>query len=255
MTLKNILDFIIPLLGYVTAATGVVAFISGIAWAVFRAVSKKWLDAKFAERFADYQHRQTLQGDAFRSDLAALLDRATKLHAQEFEVLPKAWELLTTAMGLAGQATSMVTEHPDVARMTEPEFEVALTHQPFKDHEKDRMRALDGEGRAKLYRDLYDRYRFYAAWEAGREFRNFVILKGIFIEKDLRIQIRKVADGLDDILWDYRFGKWEQGERMNAAQIKSIRDKWAALQPERDVVEESVSARLWSKPVEEKAAV
>jgi hypothetical protein len=89
------------ILGLGIAATAVVA----AAYAVFQFLGKRWLEARFAERLEKFKHDQNQEIERLRYRINALMDRTTKLHQHEFEVLPEIWNKL----GIAFSATSNFT--------------------------------------------------------------------------------------------------------------------------------------------------
>jgi hypothetical protein len=65
--------------------------IGAIAFGLFKVLGEKWLNAKFEERLAEYKHAQQKEIEQLRFRINSLMDRTTKLHQHEFEVLPEAW--------------------------------------------------------------------------------------------------------------------------------------------------------------------
>ena len=59
------------------------------AWWLFQAFGDKWLAARFDKRLEALRHAQQKELEELRFRINALLDRATKLHQREFEVLPE----------------------------------------------------------------------------------------------------------------------------------------------------------------------
>jgi len=68
-----------------------------IAYQIFKRFAVKWLDSKFEERLQALKHKHGKEIERLRFEIAKLLDRATKLHQREFEVLPEAWSKLNDA--------------------------------------------------------------------------------------------------------------------------------------------------------------
>ena len=70
-------------------------------WALATHMSKrfgeKWLDSKFDEKLQALRHAHDKELEDLRFKIATLLDRATKLHSREFEVLPESWSRLNDA--------------------------------------------------------------------------------------------------------------------------------------------------------------
>ncbi|HBB96593.1 MAG TPA: hypothetical protein DC054_14510 [Blastocatellia bacterium] len=77
MTTETVVRFIIE----VIAA-------SGIVYALFMFVGKKWIENQFARRLKAYERKQN-----------SLFNRITKIHEKEIEILPTAWRKLLEAHG------------------------------------------------------------------------------------------------------------------------------------------------------------
>ena len=73
------------MLGLGITATAMVA----AAYAFFQFLGRRWLEARFAERLEKFKHDQNQEIERLRYRINALMDRTTKLHQHEFEVLPK----------------------------------------------------------------------------------------------------------------------------------------------------------------------
>jgi hypothetical protein len=72
------------MLGLGITATAMVA----AAYAFFQFLGRRWLEARFAERLEKFKHDQNQEIERLRYRINALMDRTTKLHQHEFEVLP-----------------------------------------------------------------------------------------------------------------------------------------------------------------------
>lgn len=174
-----------------------------------------------------------------------MLDRTTRVHTQEFEILPEAWALLAKSIGSAAGVVSPFQQKPGVQFMNDDELEVALTHQPFKEHEKNEIRAISGKARQERYEALYDRYRWWSAFNDHREYHNYVILKSVFIEPDLRAPFKNLSDAIFDALTFYEVHAFEIGEPMKVAQYRELREIWSKVQPLRDALMDQLGARFW----------
>lgn len=115
----NWYPFIVETVGAVGIATGGVASIALIVWAIFRALSTKWLDAKFEERLASYKHAQDRELEDLRFQINTQLDRLTKLHQHEFDILPEAWRRCIKAYYKISALVSPLQSYPDLDRMNE----------------------------------------------------------------------------------------------------------------------------------------
>src|SRR5271154_6132179 len=69
-----------------------------IGFALFQWLGKKWLETRFAKNLELFKHEQSQEIERLRYRINALMDRTTKLHQHEFEVIPEVWDKLGTAM-------------------------------------------------------------------------------------------------------------------------------------------------------------
>jgi hypothetical protein len=228
-------------LGGLTVAATVAA-----AYALFKRLGAQWLDAKFAERLADYQHRQNQEIERLRGDIARLLDRTTRLHSQEFEVLPQAWELLGRAVGSVGSCVSALKQYPDVKWLTPEELERIFDSQPLMaEFEKQKVRERTHQERQDEFTEILDLHRYRQASDDLRDFHNFIVTKGIFLEPDLSAQFDELSAKLWSVLHDYRFKHFEKSKSPSWTEI---RDGWKKADETRASLKAAVVARLWSDP-------
>ncbi|WP_312083875.1 hypothetical protein [Brevundimonas sp.] len=226
-------------LGGVTIA-GAVA----VAYALFKHLGSKWLDAKFAERLVDYQHRQNQEIERLRGEIARLLDRTTRLHSQEFEVLPKAWELLGHTVGSVGTCVSALKSYADVTWLNGAELERVLNNQPkMAEFEKETVRELEGQARQKKFGEIQDEHQFRQASDDLMAFHNYIVTKGIFLEPVLSAQFDELSNALWRVLQDYRF---RQFEGSTTPTWTEIRDGWTKADEKRASLKEAVISRLWA---------
>ncbi len=96
----------------IALATVGVSGISAAAIQGFKHFSDKWLDAKFARRVEELRHAHARELKDLHFKIAALLDRVTKQHAREFEVLPEGWSRLNDAFWQSIQSVSPFQSYP-----------------------------------------------------------------------------------------------------------------------------------------------
>ena len=60
----------------------------------FKLLASKWLENKFDKRLEDHKHKLENEREELKFKINSLLNRVTKIHEKEFEVLPIAWEKL-----------------------------------------------------------------------------------------------------------------------------------------------------------------
>lgn len=223
-----------------------IAGIIFFAWQTFKHLGAKWLDEKFAERLADYKHRQSQEIEHLRGEIARLLDRTTRLHSAEFEVLPRAWELLGGAFGEIGSCISAIKSYANVTWLNSEELEAALDQPFLREFEKSNIRKLSGNDRQKEYSEIIDYHRYREASNLWIEFNNFVITKGIFLEPGISKQFDEISKRLLGILDDYQFKRFEKNTELGWTEI---RNSWKEIDALRATLKEAVVARLWSDPM------
>ena len=90
-----------------------------------------------------------------------LFNRVTKIHENEFEVLPKAWELLQTALGQIGHMASLLQTYPDFKWMAEAELEEFTKTTKLKKHEIEELKSSPDKNECVHYTPIqYDSIRF-----------------------------------------------------------------------------------------------
>src|SRR5688572_16053484 len=108
------MDALLRAAGVAGIGAVVVAAIAGIVWQFFKWFGAKWIEAKFAKSLETFRHQQAQEIERLRGQIAALLDRATKLHQAEFDTLPKIWELAGKAYGATGSMVAAIQSYSDV---------------------------------------------------------------------------------------------------------------------------------------------
>jgi hypothetical protein len=92
--------------------------IAAVSYWLFKLFSEKWLNTKFQERLESYKHEQQKELEQLRFKINALMDRTTKLHQREFDVLPEAWSRLVDAHDHV-----FSVQYPDVDKMNGQQLE------------------------------------------------------------------------------------------------------------------------------------
>ena len=128
MIVNWLLNFIFQLFAY---AGGSVA----VAYLLFVWFGKRIIEHWFSTRMEAYKNAQAQELEDYKYKINALFNRVTKIHEKEFEVLPKAWELLQTALGQIGHMASPLQTYPDFKWMSELEFEEFTKTTKLKKHE------------------------------------------------------------------------------------------------------------------------
>jgi len=130
----------LEIIGTVSSVFGVIGVGIAAAFALFKVLGEKWLTAKFEERLAAYKHMQQRELEELKGKINALMDRTTKLHQREFEVLPEVWGRLVSAHRTVTAVISPFQSTHDLDRMQEPQFEDFVTRCTLAQWQKDELR-------------------------------------------------------------------------------------------------------------------
>lgn len=229
-TLKTILSWFGGL-------TAVVAGVTGAAYWLFKTFSQKWLESRFSERLEAYRH-----------ELSRLLDRATRLHAQEFEVLPNLWEKLSKAMSGAMDILSPLQLSGDITHAKSDELEAILEKSPLLEHEKQQVRKAQPIQRSPLFHRFTLHHRFRGVVADWNEFNGYAVSKSIFLDPALSGRVRELGDMIYEGLDAYHWAQSDPSDR------KEARAAWEKLRTEgvklRDEIQSTVSSRLRSAAAE-----
>lgn len=160
----------------------------------------KWLTKRFQGQLDALKHAQVREIEHLKAKVAALLDRATKLHQHEFEVLPSAWDKLSITMGSAARLVSPLQTYAAVGKMSLEELDVTLSKTSFAEHEKAAIKKLERRARDNAYQELANRDRMEVAFQDRQVFHNYIIQHGIFIEPEIRAKMMAVSALLHDAL-------------------------------------------------------
>lgn len=219
------------ILSWFGGLTAIVVGLTAVAYWLFQTFSQKWLETRFSERLESYRHQ-----------LSALLDRTTRLHAQEFEVLPNLWEKLSKAMGGAMNILSPLQLSGDISYAKDEELAAILEKSHLLEHEKQQVRDAGKFERSPLFHRFVMNHRFKGAVADWNDFNSYAVSKSIFLEPTLSARIRELGDMIYEGLDAHGWAQSDPSER------KEARAAWEKLRTEgvklRDEIEASVSARL-----------
>ena len=233
------MEKVFQLIGAIVVAGG---GIIGIAYGLFRFLGEKWLEAKFAERLADYKHKHQQELEQLRFKINSMFDRKTKFHQREFEVLPEAWGYLVEAFHRSEGFLSPLQTYPDLDRMKPAHLEEFIRNCELPDWQKDEMRSE--QQKTDYYSKKIFWHRLSDVQKTLRESYVYLRRNGIFLPPE----IQKKFAVLDDILW-------------NAVQEREFNEKYPDARPLKTPkqdrlsgegkkllaeLEKDVQGRLWS---------
>lgn len=140
----------------VTATVAVTA-----AYGVFKLLGTKWIDTRFAQRLETFKHEQNQEIERLRFRINALMDRTTKLHQHEFEVLPEVWNKLDIAFAQVRSFTSRLTSYPDLEQMGPAQYAEFLATSAVPEWQKEELRRWDRGHRNERYQEIVFWHRLH----------------------------------------------------------------------------------------------
>src|SRR5208283_3519181 len=167
----------------------------GVAYAVFRTLSVKWLDSKFAESLAAYKHAQAKEIEEVRFRINSLFDRLTKLHQNELEVLPEAWARLYDAYWKAELYLALMQSYPDLDRMSEAHRNEFIESCELHEWQKEEVRQASDKN--ECYRNHIRWHELAGAQDASIECHTYLRTNGIFLKQEMQEHFSRI----DDLVW------------------------------------------------------
>ncbi len=179
---------------------------------------------------------QELEGLRFK--VSALLDRATKLHQREFEVLPEAWAKLNEAHWKARALVSALKEQPNLDGMSGPQREEFIAKSRLTEWQKTEVR--EATDPTVKFNELNSWHLLSDAKKACSDSSRYLGVQGIFIEHELR----KKLDRLNELIWsslieDETNKQFDTRDRANADVLRIEGEKL------REGLESEIHQRIW----------
>lgn len=227
------------LLAFLGGGAVVLAALAGFAYWLFKQFSEKWLTAKFNERLEAYKHQQQKELEELRFKISGLLDRTTKLHQREFDVLPEAWGKLVMAHGHVHSVTAGLQSYPDIDRMSPDQLIEFLEKCPLDNWEKEEIKKQSKK--TDYYTKAHDRHK---AWEARKTYVDFYTYfrkNGVFIREEIKSKFDAIADLTHGALVEYEIGLQHKDFALWEARRKLSSEGGALMK----ALENEVQSRLW----------
>jgi hypothetical protein len=235
-----IADVVWNILTAIGAVVGIGGSVAGVAYALFRFLGERWLNAKFEERLAAYKHAQQKELEELRFTINALMDRATKLHQKEFEVLPEAWAKLNDAHGITIAVTSAFQQYPDLDRMTEPQLEEFLEKSDLMNWQKDEIRRATKK--TEHFVKAVGWQRISEARDACRELHVYLRRNGIFLPEPTKSKFVELDKLIYGALVEHELNQRDDLRPMLREDLKKLNQSGKQLL---EALEQDVHGRLW----------
>lgn len=160
----------------------------------------KWLTKRFQGQLDALKHAQALEIAKLKLAFDAKLHRATKLHEREFEVLPKAWNMLGETGGAIQLLVANNQTHTDVSKLDPLSLREFLAPLPLSEAEKQAVIDAPTGERTNLYMERKLRHQMVEASTLAQNFHNFIAGNGVFIEPTLRRKLFKLSEVYDSVV-------------------------------------------------------
>jgi hypothetical protein len=211
-------------------------------YGVFKFLAKRWLENKFSERLEAFKHLQSQEIERLRFRINALLDRATKLHQREFEVLPESWSKIVEVHGNAQALVSPFQTHPDLNSMNTIQLDEFLQACDLDNWEKTELKSQSDKTAYYIKHSFWHDYA--RVCQKAREAHIYLLKNGVFVKEELRTKLK----ALDDLVWEALIEKETMVRHSvpapNPSKVQKLREDSAAMIAE---LEGLIQARLWSQ--------
>jgi hypothetical protein len=156
---------------------------SVIAYALIKWFGEKWFEHQFAQRLESFKREQSEILEHYRFQINSRFNRITKIHEKEFEVLPKAWQMLQETYDHLVAISSPLQQWPDLNRYNSDQLESFLENCELNESEKTELR--DADDKMEYYKDKAYWRRLHVAGKKFHDFRIFLRDNKIFLSRDL----------------------------------------------------------------------
>ncbi|WP_291272444.1 hypothetical protein [Geothrix sp.] len=165
---------------------------AAVAFGFYKFFGTKWLESKFQASIEKLRHQQRQELETFKISTNSSLDRLNKLNQREYEVLPKAWELLVLLQLHVSRFVASYKESPDLKSMSDPQFEEFVTQSDMADFQKTELRIAPD--RNKYHQEITFWREYNSARNAYSDYAKFIMFNSIFFSPSLKDLFKKADE-------------------------------------------------------------
>lgn len=167
----------------------------GLAYLAFRMYGEKWMASQFDKQLERFKHEQQKEIEHLRYRINAVFDRAVRLHAMEFEVLPEIWKRLFDAYHEAERFTNHGRMVHDINKMKPAELEAFLNGSPLQDYQKQEVREANDKSASYYNIEHYH--------ERGRVKKTYYTYTEYYMKNAIFLtpEVEKQCDEMRDIMF------------------------------------------------------
>jgi hypothetical protein len=181
-----------------SAATAGAALYAGA-----KGYANKWLQSRFDRQLEAFRSEKARELEALKFEASRLLDRATKVHQHEFEVLPALWDKMTVALSATAHLVNRGQRLTKTEGMGEGQLADFVKNLDLPQWEKEEFLALPPEERDDNLWLKLKWMRLRRALGLHGEFQDYFISNSIFLRGDLRAEVRRLSDLNYDALMEF----------------------------------------------------
>ena len=154
----------------------------------------KWLTNRFQGQLDDLKHIQAQEIEKMKANFAEALDRTSKLHAHEFEILPTTWGLLSTAISQVQDALTVYFEVQTVHEIEDRHLATIMKADNYSDEDIEVVLAVQGAARNTAYHEARVRKITRMGTEGYAAYTNYYLSKAILIDPILRQLLTQMSE-------------------------------------------------------------
>lgn len=230
MSTDNIFQVLFALIGKVLIAGGGGAV---VAYGLFQLFGRNWINQYFDKQLQQFKHDQQIELEQLRHEINSLFSRISKIHEKEFDVLPRAWQLLHEAHGATYQLVKAFRQWPDLDVMPEEQLDAFLASTRLAEFQKNEIKGC--KGKLKRYQEILSWYELDDSKKAQIELNNYLAVNSIFMTEALRQQFREINRLLLDVIIHEQAARRYTGsesEGSSSARMERISEMFNSIEAE-----------------------
>lgn len=180
-----------------TLFTGILAAGGGgaaIAFAMFRFLGSKWIDARFADQLERSRQDHATATEHLKFQFANVLDRSQKLNQREFETLPDVWLKADEAFVATLYLVDPLRSHPDFSYVGDIELEEWIADVDIPAPHKRLIMDAPQQERNSIYTKVMKTNEQFKADVAMRDYLNVLSRGSIYLHPDTYRKLNEFAD-------------------------------------------------------------
>lgn len=234
-------------LGKLGGTAGLIIIVAIATWKAFQALSGKWLDNRFAEKLKKVEQQHDVMARHLQSSIDREFDRATKLHASEFDALTDGWAILHETYWRARDATGRGYQIHDLSQMGEGQLAKFIDNLDFPDWQKEELRQLpEDDARNKYYQRAWRSKQHSDCFKFRTELLMFVDRKAIFMQPEIKDKFVSLHRLIDDALLEFKLRIRDIDAPINAFDEFIRSDALRDGESQYLELEKLIHTRLWS---------